>query len=95
MFGLNPSEAKTTALAKTIATKLLKNNLKAPNANPQKPIERQTPIVANGGTRATAIATPGKEFATFFLLSAYAAATPEIKATARSRLDGSVRFKTS
>jgi len=50
----------TKELPRIIATTLVAKSNPAPLATAYSPMARETPVVATGGTRAAAIATPGR-----------------------------------
>ena len=68
---------------------------KAPLAIVQLNLERPMPTVASGGTKATAIAIPGKVSLILGLAIAKEAAMPAIMAIAASSSDGCVRSNIS
>ena len=61
--GRKPSESRTTAVAELIAIKLVENSNAAPNDSRKLPVTKVMPTTANGGTRATAMETPGNALA--------------------------------
>lgn len=90
-LGAAPDRMNTMQATTTIAQKLVRNRVIAPAASSGRPSSRQIPTVASGGTRETAIATPGSASLPVLRTPTNAPAAPAASATPRSSSPGEVR----
>jgi len=92
---MNPASANVIPAASAIAAKLVRNNSIAPRARSLRSAASVTPTDASGGTRATAMPTPGRADPASLRTVTYAPAAPAKMAMPRSAKFGAVLAMTS